>query len=76
MVDAGFLRRFPALAEAAEKGMALARVMAVGGMDTEDDVERVSDADLQMRVVWENGKLLLDEDFATIRARAAAHLEH
>ncbi|MEQ6289724.1 nicotinate phosphoribosyltransferase [Vogesella sp. GCM10023246] len=38
-------------------------------------LERVSDADLQMRVVWENGQLLLDEDFATIRARAAAHLE-
>lgn len=39
-------------------------------------LERVSDADLQMRVVWENGQLLLDEDFATVRARAAAHLEH
>ncbi|MFC3531655.1 nicotinate phosphoribosyltransferase [Vogesella facilis] len=39
-------------------------------------LERVSEADLQMRVVWENGKLLLDEDFATIRARAAAHLEN
>ncbi len=39
-------------------------------------LERVSESDLQMRVVWENGKLLLDEDFATIRARAAAHLEN
>lgn len=39
-------------------------------------LERVSESDLQMRVVWENGQLLLDEDFATIRARAAAHLEN
>ena len=44
---------------------------AAWGVNT---LERVSDADLQMRVVWENGQLLVDETLATIRERAAAHL--
>ncbi|MGL6045434.1 MAG: nicotinate phosphoribosyltransferase [Vogesella sp.] len=45
---------------------------AAWGVNT---LERVSDIDLQMRVVWENGRLLVDETLADIRARAALHLE-
>ncbi len=45
---------------------------AAWGVNT---LERVSDIDLQMRVVWENGRLLVDESLADIRARAALHLE-
>ncbi|MDC7716372.1 nicotinate phosphoribosyltransferase [Vogesella sp. DC21W] len=45
---------------------------AAWGVNT---LERVSDIDLQMHVVWENGRLLVDETLADIRARAALHLE-
>lgn len=45
---------------------------AAWGVNT---LERVSDIDLQMRVVWESGRLLVDETLADIRARAALHLE-
>ena len=38
-------------------------------------LEQVPAADLQMRVVWENGRLLVDEPLSLIRARAAAHLQ-
>ena len=62
---------------AATPAVKLAKVDKAGAtmQDIVGSIQRVSDIDLQMRVVWENGRLLVDETLADIRARAALHLE-
>lgn len=51
------------------------RLALVGGgrtLVTIREREILSEADNELRVVWENGKLLVDDDFETIRERSNA----